>query len=289
MPIEKKAMQRIEKEFKDMTSKDSLYSIGRDSNNLFKWNAMIQGPEGTPYAGGMFSIDIKFPKNYPFTAPKFTFKTRIYHPNINSEGSICLDILKDKWSPPLTVEKVLLSITSLLADPNPDDPLVGEIGELFKSRDSNDLFKWNAMIQGPYGSPYAGGIIQLSILKDQYALTFLKTTGTRLSQLKRCMTYLPRSRRRFRSPALRRSVGLMILPLLLWFSVSFSPYRLVYVNLDFATATVTLDVSVSPALSLIVTISPVPTLCIMIALLSLVISGGHYPLLKRNPKSESPS
>ncbi|CAN7105202.1 unnamed protein product [Brassica rapa subsp. narinosa] len=128
MSIEKKAMQRIEKEFKDMTSKDSL-----DSNNLFKWNAMIQGPEGTPYAGGMFSIDIKFPKNYPFTAPKFTFKTQIYHPNINSEGSICLDILKDKWSPPLTVEKVLLSITSLLADPNPDDPLVGEIGELFKS------------------------------------------------------------------------------------------------------------------------------------------------------------
>ncbi|XP_013585229.1 PREDICTED: probable ubiquitin-conjugating enzyme E2 31 [Brassica oleracea var. oleracea] len=133
MSIEKKAMQRIEKEFKDMTSKDSLYSIGRDSNNLFKWNAMIQGPEVTPYAGGMFSIDIKFPKNYPFTAPKFTFKTQIYHPNINSEGSICLNILKDKWSPPLTVEKVLLSMTSLLADPNPDDPLVGEIGELFKS------------------------------------------------------------------------------------------------------------------------------------------------------------
>ncbi|KAF2549541.1 hypothetical protein F2Q70_00021755 [Brassica cretica] len=85
MSIEKKAMQRIEKEFKDMTSKDSLYSIGRDSNNLFKWNAMIQGPEGTPYAGGMFSIDIKFPKNYPFTAPK-VMSTKIQL-NLNLSGS----------------------------------------------------------------------------------------------------------------------------------------------------------------------------------------------------------
>ncbi|CDY68475.1 BnaCnng59170D [Brassica napus] len=90
MSIEKKAMQRIEKEFKDMTSKDSL-----DSNDLFKWNAMIQGPYSSPYAGGMFSINIKFFKNYPFSAPK-----------------------------------VILSITSLLADPNPDAPLVAGIGEL---------------------------------------------------------------------------------------------------------------------------------------------------------------
>ncbi|KAL0706270.1 hypothetical protein Bca4012_072696 [Brassica carinata] len=127
MSIEKKAMQRIEKEFKDMTSKDSLYIIGRDSNDLFKWNAMIQGPYSSPYAGGMFSINIKFFKNYPFSAPKFTFKTLIYHPNLSSEGSICLDILKDNWDPPLIV---ILSITSLLADPNPDAPLVAGIGEL---------------------------------------------------------------------------------------------------------------------------------------------------------------
>ncbi|ESQ38922.1 hypothetical protein EUTSA_v10001874mg [Eutrema salsugineum] len=127
-----KRIDRIEREFKDMTSKDYLYSIGRDSNDLFKWKAMIQGPEGTPYVGGMFRIDINFPEDYPFSGPKCTFKTPIYHPNINSQGSICLDILKDKWNPSLTVEKALLSITSLLADPNPDDPLVPEIGELFK-------------------------------------------------------------------------------------------------------------------------------------------------------------
>ncbi|CAN7105203.1 unnamed protein product [Brassica rapa subsp. narinosa] len=62
-------MQRIEKEFKDMTSKDSV-----DSNDLFKWNAMIQGPDGSPYAGGMFSIDIKFLKNYPFQHPSLRLK-----------------------------------------------------------------------------------------------------------------------------------------------------------------------------------------------------------------------
>ncbi|CAH8254518.1 unnamed protein product [Arabidopsis lyrata] len=134
MSVKAKAMQRIAKEFRDMTSPASLYSIGRDdSNNVFKWQAMIQGPQGTPYAGGMFSIDIEFPEDYPFKPPKFTFKTPIYHPNINSRGSICLDILKDKWTPSLTVEKVLLSITALLADPNPDDPLVPEIGELYKN------------------------------------------------------------------------------------------------------------------------------------------------------------
>ena len=91
------------------------------------------GPEESPYNGGVFFLDIHFPADYPFKPPKVSFTTRIYHCNINSNGGICLDILKDQWSPALTISKVLLSVCSLLTDPNPDDPLVPEIAQLLKN------------------------------------------------------------------------------------------------------------------------------------------------------------
>jgi len=89
------------------------------SDNIYEWCATIKGPAGSPYAGGTFLLDIHFPANYPFRPPKVVFRTRIYHCNINSSGAICLDILKDNWSAALTISKVLLSIQSLLAEPNP--------------------------------------------------------------------------------------------------------------------------------------------------------------------------
>ena len=90
------------------------------------------GPTGTPYAGGVFKLQMDFPNDYPFKPPKTTFKTKVYHPNISSDGGICLDILRENWSPALTVSKLLLSICSLLEDPNPKDPLSPEPAKLYQ-------------------------------------------------------------------------------------------------------------------------------------------------------------
>ena len=132
------ALKRLQKELADI-GKDppANCSAGPASEKeMYHWVATIMGPEGSPYAGGIFQLNIHFPTDYPFKPPKITFATKMYHPNINSNGSICLDILKDQWSPALTISKVLLSISSLLTDPNPDDPLVPDIAHLYKSNRS---------------------------------------------------------------------------------------------------------------------------------------------------------
>ncbi|PKU68289.1 Ubiquitin-conjugating enzyme E2-17 kDa [Dendrobium catenatum] len=106
---------------------------GPVAEDMFHWQATIMGPPDSPYAGGVFLVTIHFPPDYPFKPPKVAFRTKVFHPNINSNGSICLDILKEQWSPALTISKVLLSICSLLTDPNPDDPLVPEIAHMYKT------------------------------------------------------------------------------------------------------------------------------------------------------------
>merc|ERR1712029_290583 len=130
----KMALKRIKKELADLgRDPPAQCSAGPVGDDLSHWQATIMGPSDSPYQGGVFFLTIQFPTDYPFKPPKVAFTTRIYHPNVNSNGSICLDILRSQWSPALTISKVLLSICSLLCDPNPDDPLVPEIARIFKT------------------------------------------------------------------------------------------------------------------------------------------------------------
>ncbi|KAL8554182.1 hypothetical protein ACS0TY_002409 [Phlomoides rotata] len=166
----KRILKELKDLQKDPPTSCSAGPVGED---MFHWQATIMGPQDSPYAGGVFLVTIHFPPDYPFKPPKLNansgikqliddprlaleflrntfshyascytsavtfrpvaFRTKVFHPNINSNGSICLDILKEQWSPALTISKVLLSICSLLTDPNPDDPLVPEIAHMYKS------------------------------------------------------------------------------------------------------------------------------------------------------------
>lgn len=127
--------KRILRELRELeTSPIDNCSAGPiDDKDMYKWTGTIIGPSDSPYSGGVFNLEISFPVDYPFKPPKVTFATKVFHPNINSQGGICLDILKDQWSPALSIGKVLLSISSLLTDANPKDPLVPEIARLYES------------------------------------------------------------------------------------------------------------------------------------------------------------
>ncbi|GJF00189.1 ubiquitin-conjugating enzyme E2 [Phanerochaete sordida] len=133
-------LKRIHREIADVKKEDlGNITLCPTNDNLFQWKATIPGPEGSVYEGGVFNVDITLGHDYPFSAPHMTFKTRIYHMNINERGGICIDILKHNWSPALSLFKVILSLSSLLTDPNPRDPLVPSIAtEYVRNREQHD-------------------------------------------------------------------------------------------------------------------------------------------------------
>jgi ubiquitin-conjugating enzyme E2 D/E len=128
------ALRRIQKEYKDLQkdcpANTAIAPISED--DMFKWQATIMGPDETPYSGGLFFLRIKLPEEYPFKPPIVQFATKIYHPNINANGGVWIDILQHNWTPALTIDKVVLSVCSLLSDPNPDYVFDSEIGTLYK-------------------------------------------------------------------------------------------------------------------------------------------------------------
>lgn len=105
-------------------------------SDLRKWDVVLAGPPGTPYAGGVYNITVTLPPDYPFKAPQVNFATRIYHPNVTNDsmGNICLGVLKpENWKPASRVRAVLEAVRQLLVEPNPDDPLEARIADEYRN------------------------------------------------------------------------------------------------------------------------------------------------------------
>ncbi|KAH7404572.1 hypothetical protein KP509_15G032400 [Ceratopteris richardii] len=111
--------------------------------NLFVWNATIFGPDDTPWEGGIFSLRLTFGENYPEKPPRVRFTSEVFHPNVYSDGTLCMDIIQDAWSPCHNVSTILTSIQSLLTDPNPASPANPEAAHLYQ----NDMKQYNRRVR----------------------------------------------------------------------------------------------------------------------------------------------
>jgi ubiquitin-conjugating enzyme E2 D/E len=153
---DQKYIRRLMKESDDMVKTPpencSAAPFEKDGKiNYYHWTGCIIGSKGTPYEDGVFKVDINIPNKYPHEPPKVIFRTKIFHPNISMHGGdVCISILKHEWSPALSISRILISISSLMSAPNPDDPLEPEIAEIYK----NNVARYNLEAQ-QYTRQYA--------------------------------------------------------------------------------------------------------------------------------------
>ncbi|EYE91308.1 putative ubiquitin conjugating enzyme (UbcJ) [Aspergillus glaucus CBS 516.65] len=141
--------QRLLREFKDYTKSpnEALLHLGPiDEDDLLHWEAVLKGVKGTPYEGGLWSLNITIPPNYPLTPPTIRFRTRISHPNISfTTGEICLTLLTtEHWSPVYTLSTTLTAIQQLLTDPRPESPLNVDVAALLRD---GDYVGWESVVR----------------------------------------------------------------------------------------------------------------------------------------------
>ncbi|RMZ88036.1 hypothetical protein DV736_g4731, partial [Chaetothyriales sp. CBS 134916] len=145
------ASKRLFQEYKALLTSppDGITAGPVTEDDLFFWEALIQGPEGTPFEGGIFPAELRFPKDYPLNPPKMKFLGEIWHPNVYANGEVCISILhppgddpnhyesaSERWSPIQSVEKILISVMSMLAEPNDESPANVEAAKMWRERRS---------------------------------------------------------------------------------------------------------------------------------------------------------
>mmetsp|Transcript_45933 Transcript_45933/g.117457 ORF Transcript_45933/g.117457 Transcript_45933/m.117457 type:complete len:179 (-) Transcript_45933:302-838(-) len=118
-----------------MMSAEPGISAFPDGDNIFSWLGTVKGGADTVYEGLSYKLSLKFPADYPFKPPHVKFETPCFHPNVDQYGNICLDILKEKWSPAYSVKTLLVSLQSLLGEPNNDSPLNGYAAKLWENQE----------------------------------------------------------------------------------------------------------------------------------------------------------
>ncbi|KAL1612654.1 Ubiquitin-conjugating enzyme E2 11 [Paraconiothyrium brasiliense] len=142
--------QRLQKELMDIMMKPTPgITAFPDDENMSRWTATIEGPSSTPYENLVFKLSMEFGSTYPYAPPTVLFKTPIYHPNVDFSGRICLDILKDKWSAVYNIGTVLLSLQSLLGEPNNSSPLNGQAADLW----DKDMDEFKRLVLARHKTP----------------------------------------------------------------------------------------------------------------------------------------
>jgi ubiquitin-conjugating enzyme E2 A len=129
------AQRRLMRDLRDLTQNpvEGINAAPVNADNIFQWNAILDGPEDSLFEDASFVLTLKFPQDYPNHPPDVKFVTKVFHPNIYMDGSICLDILQQRWSASLDVSTLLVSIRSLLTDPNPASPANSEAAMLYQN------------------------------------------------------------------------------------------------------------------------------------------------------------
>lgn len=128
-------MLRLMSDLKDISQSppEGCSASPASDDDLFIWSATVFGPDETPWEGGIFSLRITFTSDYPEKPPRIRFTTEMFHPNVYNDGTLCMDIIQDQWSPCHSVCTLLTSIQSLLCDPNPASPANPEAAQLLTS------------------------------------------------------------------------------------------------------------------------------------------------------------